>query len=400
MKPFFSHINNHKRVFIPAFLVILFLLFLYSRSVFDITRSYSKSKIPAPIKRDSIEEVKILFAGDVMAHLPQIQAARTDSFDHFDFSPEFQYVSGVIKKADISVVNLETTFGGKPYMGYPQFSAPDTLAWFLKNAGFNLIADANNHAADRATHGVLGTINGLNKYGLAHMGIFKDSVERAKKYPYIIDKNGIRLAFLNYTYGTNNLKINPPAIINYIDTVQIKEDILKARTLKADAIIAFMHWGIEYQRLPNSEQKKIAHFCLANGIDVVIGSHPHVVQPAYWEPYRRPGDTADRKGLVMYSLGNFVSNQRDKYTDGGIIFAFSIKKNRFTKAISVAEPSFLPTWVYIRPNPRAYYILPSNTLAVDTSFVNTTPFKSQMLESFTNNRLHMMEQDKAFPEMK
>src|SRR6185312_2514558 len=149
---------------------------------------------------------------------------------------------------------------------------------------------------------------------------------------------------------------------------------------KVDVIIAFMHWGIEYQRLPNEEQKKIAHFCLVNGIDVVIGSHPHVVQPAYWESYRRAGDTVDRKGLVLYSLGNFVSNQRDKYTDGGILFGFSIKKNRFTNKISVVNPAFLPTWVYIRPNPRSYFILPYNNLAADTALVVSPSSRSQMME--------------------
>ena len=380
---------KRKEIILPFTIVVILLLFLCSKSVFDKEKNYSNSIQPAPSNRDSFQEVSLLFAGDIMAHLPQIQAARIDSFDHFDFSPEFKYVSDIIKKADISVVNLETTFGGKPYMGYPQFSAPDTLSWFLKRAGFNLIVDANNHAVDRGTKGVLGTIHGLNKAGLAHTGTFKDSLERAKTYPYIQDKKGIRLAFLNYTYGTNNLNVHPPVIVNYIDTAQIKTDIQAAKQKKADIIIAVMHWGIEYQVLPNEEQKRIARFCFTNGIDVIIGSHPHVVQPAYWESYRRKGDTVDRKGLVLYSLGNFVSNQRDKFTDGGILFSFNIKKNRFTNAISVANPSFLPTWVYIRPNPKAYFILPANDLKSDTSFVTDIKDKMQMKESFKHNEQHM-----------
>src|SRR6185437_15846525 len=361
-------LNRKPFVFLFSAAVFL-LLFLCSKPVFDKRKIPAKPAKPIPAKRDSFQEVTLLFAGDVMAHLRQIEAARTDSFGHYDFSPEFQYVADEIKRADISVVNLETTFGGKPYSGYPQFSAPDTLAWFLKNAGFNLIVDANNHAADRGTKGILGTINGLNRAGLAHTGTFKDSIERAKNYPYILDKKGIRFAFLNYTYGTNNIKVHPPEIVNYIDTAQIKKDIQAAKKKKADVIIAVMHWGLEYQRLPNEEQKKTAKFCLENGIDIVIGSHPHVTQPAYWELYRRNGDTADRKGLVLYSLGNFVSNQREKYTDGGIIFSFVIKKNRYNKAISVTHPSFLPTWVYIRPAPRSYFILPANNLGADTTLV-------------------------------
>ncbi len=379
---------KRKQILVPFTILVFFVLFLSSKTVFDKNKEHHKS---IPSKRDSFQEINLLFAGDVMAHLPQIEAARTDSFGHFDFSPEFQYVSDIIKKADISVVNLETTFGGKPYMGYPQFSAPDTLAWFLKKAGFNLIADANNHAADRGMKGILGTIHGLNRFGLAHTGTFKDSAERAKNYPYIIDKNGIRLAFLNYTYGTNNLIVHPPVIVNYIDTAQIKKDIQTARKKKAEVIIAVMHWGIEYQVLPNEEQKRIARFCFTNGIDVIIGSHPHVVQPAYWENYRRKGDTIDRKGLVLYSLGNFVSNQRDKYTDGGILFSFNIKKNRYSKTISITDPSFLPTWVYIRPAPKSYFILPANDLKMDSSFVRDAKDRIQMIESFEHNKHHMLE---------
>jgi len=346
------------------------------------------SKAELPKKKDSFTEVNLLFAGDVMMHLPEINAARVDSADGFDFSPFFQYIAPIVKKADIAVANLETTFGGKPYKGYPQFSAPDTLAWFLKRAGFNLMVTANNHAADRGEHGVIGTIDGLNRAGLVHTGTFKDSADRAKTFPYMIEKKGIRFAFLNYTYGTNGLKVPPPAIINYIDTTQIKLDIAMAHTLKADAIIVVFHWGIEYQRMPNEEQKQLARFCLEQGIDVVIGSHPHVVQPAFWQAFRKKGDTVDRKGLVLYSLGNYVSAQRDRYKDGAIMFSFTVKKNKFTKAISIEKPNFEPTWVYVRP--KSYTILPANIFEADTNFVRLPAEREQMMQSYKDNRAHMM----------
>jgi poly-gamma-glutamate capsule biosynthesis protein CapA/YwtB (metallophosphatase superfamily) len=341
-------------------------------------------------KKDSISEVKLLFAGDIMMHGPELEAQRIDSVGGYDFSSIFQFVSPIIKDADIAVANLETTFGGKPYTGYPQFSSPDTLGSFLKNAGFSLMVCANNHAADRSSKGVYGTIEELNKVKLAHTGTFKDSAERAKTYPYIIDRKGIKIAFLNYTYGTNGIVIHPPAIINYIDTTAIIMDIQAAKKQKTDAIIVVFHWGIEYQRVPNEEQKKIARFCLSHGIDVVIGSHPHVVQPAYWEKFRKAGDSVDKKGLVLYSLGNFVSNQRQKYTDGGIIFSFTIRKNKKTKNISVINPEFLPTWVYISSWPKKYYILPANSLQEDTTLVTVPALRNQMLESFNSNRNHML----------
>jgi 2',3'-cyclic-nucleotide 2'-phosphodiesterase (5'-nucleotidase family) len=349
----------------------------------------AKSQPPA-IKKDSITEVSLLFAGDVMMHVPELDAARIDSTDGYNFTSFFQYVSPVIQKADIAVANLETTFGGKPYSGYPQFSSPDTLAWFLKRAGFDLMVTANNHAADRGTRGINGTLNGLDRAGLAHTGTFSDSLERAKKYPFIIDKKGIKIAFLNYTYGTNGLVVHAPVIVNYIDTIQIKKDILAARQKKADAIIIVFHWGIEYQRFPNEEQKKIARYCLANGIDIVIGSHPHVVQPAIWETYRKAGDTIDRKGLVLYSLGNYVSNQRQKYTDGGIMFSFTLRKNKLKKTTAVVNPEFLPTWVYPSPAPRKFYILPANQFQNDSTFVKPAELRTKMRESFDSNRNHML----------
>jgi len=330
-----------------------------------------------------------MFAGDVMEHMQEITSARIDSTDGYDFGPVFQYIAPIIKKPDIAVANLETTFGGKPYSGYPQFSAPDTLAWFLKRAGFNLIVDANNHAADKGTKGILGTIDGLNRIGLTHTGTFKDSLERAKTYPLIVEKKDIKLAFLNYTYGTNGIIVHPPVIVNYIDTTQIKLDIETAHKKKADAIIVVFHWGIEYQRMPNEEQRRLAKFCLAHGIDVVIGSHPHVIQPAFWEVFRKPGDTIDRKGLVLYSLGNFVSAQVDRYKDGGMIFSITLKKNRFTKAISVTNPSFVPTWVYVRPKPKTFFILPGNSFENDTTLVNNPISRAQMHQSFQDNRTHL-----------
>jgi poly-gamma-glutamate synthesis protein (capsule biosynthesis protein) len=340
-------------------------------------------------RTDTFTQVKFLFAGDVMMHLPEIDAAYNDSLKQYNFAPFFQYVSPYIQQADIAVANLETTFGGKPYSGYPQFSAPDTLAYFLKNIGFDVMVTANNHAADRSTKGILGTIEGLDRAGLQHTGSFKDSAERAKSYPLIIEKNGMHIALLNYTYGTNGIPVHPPVIVNTIDTAVIDADIKTAKKRKAEYIIAVFHWGIEYQREPNAEQKAIAKFCLSHGVNTIIGSHPHVVQPAMWETYRLKGDTVDRKGLVVYSMGNFISNQRQKYTDGAMMFGFSLKKNRFTKSITLEDPTFEPTWVYIKPSPKAYYILPAAAYENDSTFVIAAE-RQKMKESFEDNRQHML----------
>lgn len=331
---------------------------------------------------DSILSIKLAFAGDIMQHKPQIDAAYIDSIDGYDYTPVFRFVKDIISHADIAIANLETTLGGKPYTGYPQFSAPDTLAWFIKDAGFDMLVTANNHSVDRSGKGILGTITNLDRYGIPHTGIFKDSAERALKYPLIMEKNGIKIAFLNYTYGTNGLIPPSPYIVNMIDTAVIKQDLIKAKSLKPDAIIVVYHWGIEYQRNENKEQTQIAKFSFEQGADLVIGAHPHVIQPTKKMTYTR--DSTQKSGWVVYSMGNFVSNQRDRYRDAGEIVFFNLSKNKNSGKISIDSAAFVPTWVYIKPNPKTYFILPSAAFVEDTTFIEIG--KDKMLQSLEDTR--------------
>jgi poly-gamma-glutamate synthesis protein (capsule biosynthesis protein) len=350
--------------------------------------AHALKNAPAVQKPDTLKTLTLAFAGDIMNHKPQIDAAWDDSLKGFDFSPNFQYVAPIIRQADIAIANLETTFGGTPYTGYPQFSAPDTLAYFLKNAGFDVLVTANNHAADRSGKGIRGTIEGLDKAGLQHTGTFLDTQQRKKEYPLLLEKNGIRLALLNYTYGTNGLPVPKPYIVNKIDTTVIAADIHKARKkLKAEAVIVVFHWGIEYQRQPNAEQKKIAGFTLRSGADVVIGSHPHVIQPAIWETYSRD---SSKKHLVVYSLGNFISNQRDRYRDAGEIVFIPLQFNTHTRQLTVDSPSYVPTWVYIKPEPKAYYILPSAQFVNDSTFIPSPDDRFKLKQSLEDTRQHLV----------
>ncbi|MGZ8568148.1 MAG: CapA family protein [Bacteroidia bacterium] len=346
-----------------------------------------------PKKVDSFTQVTMVCGGDVMMHLPQITAAYNEEKKQYDFSTVFDKVAPIIKKADIALANIETTFGGKPYTGYPQFSAPDTLAWFMKNAGFDVIVTANNHSADRGTKGIVGTLDVLDKYGFDYTGTFKNADERALKYPLILDKNGIKLAILNCTYGTNGLPVPTPLIVNRIDTAEIRKDIKKAQEKGAEVIILTIHWGTEYENEPNKEQKKLAKWFLENGIDVVMGSHPHVIQPAVWEIYTPKNDSISKKGLVVYSLGNFISNQRDRYRDGGMLFEFTIRKNKFSNKIEIQQPGFYPTWVYIQPQPKEYYILPAAEFENDTTFIKPVTAKEQMLRYLNDTRPHLLKHE-------
>ena len=149
----------------------------------------------------------------------------------------------------------------------------------IHNAGFNVLITANNHSLDRGRKGLERTIQLIDSLKIPHAGTYLNAEERENKYPLLLEKKGFRIAILNYTYGTNGIPVTPPNIVNYTDTTIISKDIEASKTMNPDAIIACMHWGIEYQSLPDKEQKFLTDWLLRKGVNHIIGSHPHVVQP-------------------------------------------------------------------------------------------------------------------------
>lgn len=270
----------------------------------------------------SSDTVRLLFAGDLMQHQGQIDAAYTGS--GYDYSSCFAYVKKEIHQADWAIANLEVTLGGKPYKGYPAFSAPDEYLTAIRDAGFNVLVTANNHSLDRGRKGLERTIQLIDSLHIPHAGTYTDIDERKKHYPLVLDKNGIRVVLLNYTYGTNGIVVTAPNIVNYIDTTTIANDIAACKALHPDAIIACMHWGEEYQSLPNQTQKALADWLLRKGVDHIIGSHPHVVQPMEV----RQDEVTHRKHLVVYSLGNYISNMSARRTDGGLMVRMELVKDK------------------------------------------------------------------------
>lgn len=260
----------------------------------------------------------LLFAGDMMGHDGQIAAAKTA--DGYEYGTYFENV-GRIAAADLAVANLEVTLGGTPYKGYPQFSSPDDYLYAIKDAGFDVIETANNHCLDRYQSGLVRTNEQIDKIGLPRMGTYADQADRDKHYPLLVEKNGIRLVFLNYTYGTNGLKVKAPNIVNYIDRDIIAKDIKKAKSMNPDAIIASVHWGIEYVLLPNQEQKDLANWLFEQGVTHVIGGHPHVIQPMEVRT-----DSVGDKHFLVYSLGNYCSNMKRPNTDGGMLVELTLEK--------------------------------------------------------------------------
>ena len=252
-----------------------------------------------------------------MQHGPQIKAA-LQSDGSYNYDECFARIRPEVERADVAIANFEVTLGGKPYTGYPQFRAPDEYLQAVVDAGFDVLLTANNHCVDSHRAGLERTILMMDSLHVPHLGTYVDQQSRDLTYPFLLERNGLRIALLNFTYGTNGLPVEHPNIVNLIDTLQLRADIAKARQMQPDAIIALPHWGIEYQQLPSAEQRSLAQWLIDNGVDHVIGGHPHVAQPLEL--------SADSCHLIAWSMGNVISNQSRANTYGGYFVRLDITR--------------------------------------------------------------------------
>lgn len=325
------------------------------------------------------DTLRLIFAGDIMGHAPQITSAQIGK-GQYDYAPCFKYVKPILERADIAIANLELTLPGKaPYTGYPMFRSPDALAAGLKSAGFDLIVTANNHSNDAHGMGVTNTIETLRKQSFLQTGTFKNQRDRDALYPLMIYKNGFKIALLNYTYDTNGVPTEAPTIVNLIDKEQIAADLAEARARKPHYIIVVMHWGLEYQLNENAAQREQAKFLIQNGADMVIGSHPHVVQPIRTERVTMP-DGSEKEALVVYSLGNFISNQQQPNTDGGILFSVDLLKRKGSVQVRIGEHGMIPIWRYIHKTvagKTTFFALPVSHVERNADLVPGMPLSAQ-----------------------
>jgi poly-gamma-glutamate synthesis protein (capsule biosynthesis protein) len=321
--------------------------------------------------------ITLIFAGDVMQHSTQFKGAlRNDGV--YDFEPCFRLIKDEISAADLAIANLETPLAGKPYSGYPAFSGPDEIAIDLKKIGFDVLVTANNHSCDKGAKGAERTVKMLDSFDIAHTGMFRSKQERAERYPLIVEVKNFKIAVLNYTYSINGMSAGT-MLVNMIDSAQIIEDIEAAQLSSPNIIIAFMHWGNEYERYPNNEQKRLTDMLFRNGVNLVIGAHPHVIQPM--EKRYSANGRCDK--LVAYSLGNLVSNQPFPNTDGGAILKVSMFKDDAGVGITCAKYNLI--WVY-KPKENGktrHYILPVADYENAPEKLNATFQKS--INRFANN---------------
>ena len=284
--------------------------------------------------------------GDIMCHNTQYMDAYNQETGAYDFSYVFEDISFYTKTADIAIGSLETTFAGeeKGYSSYPTFNTPDSLAYELKSIGLDVLSTAGNHALDKGFDGLSRTIDVLDDADIAHLGTYKSQEEQDKVlFKYV---KGVKIAFINYTYGTNGITVpsDKEFCVNLIDKDLIKKHIETAKEGNADIIVACMHWGSEYKTTPSTSQTELADFLFQNGVDIVLGNHPHVLEPMEKRTITlEDGTTKDR--FIIYSLGNFIADQNAKNTRNSVILNLTITKHTDGK-VTIDKADYVPIYMY------------------------------------------------------
>lgn len=295
---------------------------------------------PSPM----VKTVTMAVVGDIMVHDYQYNEAYDAASDTYDFMHNFQDMKPYFADKDLVIGNLELTFGGpdRPYSSYPCFNTPDSFLDAVKDAGFNVLTTANNHSMDTGKKGVIRTLDKLDAYGIDHMGTYRSQEER--DMILYKDVNGIRFAFLSYTYGTNGIPIPDAYLVNLLDEELMVQDIQKARA-EADVVVVLPHMGNEYETEPREIFVQWADRMFEAGADIVLASHPHVLQRMEYRKLDHGNGVHD--GFIIYSLGNFISSQTTPPRNASIVLNLTVEKTG-DEAPNVTEVSFVPIWTQFR----------------------------------------------------
>ncbi len=305
---------------------------------------------PTPAPLPPLRSVRIRAVGDLITHQVQLDSAR-QADGSYDFHPQYARIAGVLADADYTIANLETTIGRKDnraYSGFPNFNTPESLLDTLKDAGIDFLTLANNHILDRGFEGLQLTVDNVARRGFDYAGANRTPEEKARTV--VVDAGGVRLGMLCYTEMTNGMpkkKDKSPARqygVNYMGDADFSEDVRRLREAGAEVVIALPHWGVEYRREPTERMQSDARRLVAAGVDVVLGSHPHMVQPVTTLTVATESGEV-RRGLVAYSLGNFISNQGKRYTDSGILLDFTLQE-REAGGFDVTDVKVMPTFCW------------------------------------------------------
>ncbi len=297
----------------------------------------------------------VLNTGDILIHENVLNGARQPD-GSYDFSNFYKVAKPYITAADYAVVNLEVTLGGEEagkYRGYPSFNTPDSLLDYVKADGFDMLLTANNHSLDTGLAGLKRTVSQIKLSGLDFLG----TKETTDDPTYLIkDINGIKIGMVCYTYGTNSTASGASELINYFSSANMPAFYTEAKTViddmkqnGAEAIVFYMHWGDEYHTTPNTYQKAAAQSLCNMGVDVIVGAHPHVLQPIELIHSEDSQNTT----VCLYSMGNSISNQRivemtgvceTGHTEDGVLFSYTFTKDADGE-VSLTAVDIIPTWV-------------------------------------------------------
>lgn len=303
-----------------------------------------------------VYEATMVAVGDILLHETVYNDFSIDG-KTFDFSPLFENVRPYIEPADFAFANQETNIGGVELglSAYPNFNSPYEIARDLINVGFNMFARSNNHTLDKGEAGVLAAQKNWETFDNIITAGSTDSLEKRNQIP-VIEQNGIKVALLSYSYGFNGYKVpeDKPYLANEFNYDQVANDIEKAKSV-ADVITVSMHWGVEYSSVPSQTQIEQAQWLADQGVDIILGTHPHVLQPMDRLVGKNGNET-----VVAYSLGNFISGQIGLERLVGGIMKLEIKKTTIGDEveIEISQPQFMPTYNYPEGSTSDYKLVP------------------------------------------
>ena len=320
------------------------------------SRLYMVISIPSldqpPLEATSTS-ITLTATGDILMHNTVIAAGLQNG--NYDFNNLFAPVKHWIEAGDYASVNLECALAGSAagYTGYPLFNSPDSIADTLKNTGFDLVVTANNHILDRGFTGAMRTMDVLRQAGLDTAGTYKTPEE--KQQFLIKDIRGVKVGYVAYSYSTNGIPVpqDKPFFYNFLDRERIIADIHALRP-QVDVLVLVLHWGVEYSPLPTAEQRALAREFFSEGADVILGSHPHVIQPL------EIMQIDDKQKFVIYSMGNSMGNQNGVERNSGVILSLQFTKDRLSGATSLSGFSYIPTYIqpYYANGRRLFRVIP------------------------------------------
>lgn len=386
-----------------AYVLLILLIFLFSAGAYGSGKNHKGKQAAVPIRIPHLitdntvkpllpqwpkelvklyDTTSILFIGDVMQHGYQIRSARqikisqnkggsADAPSSYDYSHAFKYIKGRIAAADIAVANMEFPTGIPPYSGYPHFSAPHTIIVEAADSGIDLFQLANNHIADKGKMGIERTLAVYDSLRLDYAGVYRNGDDEQMNNPKILKTNGLKIAFINFTYGTNGIPVQKPYIVNMMDSTAVKLAVARSKERGADMIIALPHWGNEYELYPSGKQREWARMLFRNGVNVIVGTHPHVPQSAEIHlndtPHPRRYGAVEK--MVFYSLGNYISNQSNPdYTQLGMMVKIYLIKNNLSGEITLGMPEYEYLWCFKKGEfDPDYTVVPVNDILRDAS---------------------------------